>query len=73
MFLRGYFDSHAFQSVSTEQFLLYLNENLIKGNSDLEKKIRINDWVYGPGIPSNIAYSKDLLSKEESYGKLMVL
>ncbi len=63
VFLRGYFDSHAFQSVSTEQFLLYLNENLIKGNSDLEKKIRINDWVYGPGIPSNIAYSKDLLSK----------
>jgi len=62
-FLRGYFDSHAFQSVSTEQFLAYLNENLIKGNTDLEKKIRVNDWVYGPGIPSNIAYSKGLWSK----------
>lgn len=69
-FLRGYFDGHAFQSVSTEQFLAYLNENLIKGNSDLEKKIRVNDWVYGPGVPSNIAYSKGLWAKDGKFAKI---
>ncbi|WP_250317997.1 M1 family metallopeptidase [Pedobacter sp. B4-66] len=69
-FLRGYFDSHAFQSVSTEQFLTYLNENLIKGNADLEKKIRVNDWVYGPGIPSNIAYAKGLWAKGGKFSKI---
>lgn len=69
-FLRGYFDSHAFQSVSTDQFLAYLNENLIKGNAELEKKIRINDWVYGPGIPSNIVFSKGLWNKGGKFSKI---
>lgn len=53
-FLRGYFDSHAFQSLTTEQFLDYLNKNLIKGDKTLEDKIEIDKWVYGPGIPTNI-------------------
>jgi leukotriene-A4 hydrolase len=54
-FLRGYFDSHAFQSLTTEQFLDYLNKNLIKGDNALEDKLEINKWVYGPGVPSNVA------------------
>ncbi|TKC57551.1 M1 family metallopeptidase [Pedobacter hiemivivus] len=54
-FLRGYFDGHAFQSLTTEQFLDYLNKNLIKGDKALEDKIDINKWVYGPGIPANVA------------------
>jgi len=54
-FLRGYFDAHAFQSLTTEQFLDYLGKNLIKGDKALEDKIDIQKWVYGPGIPSNVA------------------
>nr|WP_121272409.1 M1 family metallopeptidase [Pedobacter schmidteae] len=54
VFLRGYFDAHAFQSLTTEQFLDYLNKNLIKGDKKLEKQLEVNKWVYGPGIPSNI-------------------
>jgi leukotriene-A4 hydrolase len=53
-FLRNYFDSHAFQSLSTEQFLADLDKNLIKGDQELAKKIDVKAWVYGPGIPSNI-------------------
>lgn len=59
-FLRDWFDSHAFQSVSTEDFVAYLEEHLIKGDVDLEKKINVKEWVYGTGIPSNIAYSNGL-------------
>lgn len=54
VFLRGYFDSHAFQSLTTEQFLDYLHKNLIKGDKVLEDKIAVNNWVYEPGIPLNI-------------------
>ncbi|MES2830334.1 MAG: M1 family metallopeptidase [Bacteroidota bacterium] len=69
-FLRAYFDGHAFKSVSTEDFVDYLNKNLIKGNADLEKKIRVKDWVYGPGIPSNIAFSKNLWKEGGKYDEI---
>ncbi|WP_346317649.1 M1 family metallopeptidase [Chitinophaga sp. YIM B06452] len=52
-FLRTYFDSHAFKTMNTAQFLQYLDENLIKGDTAMAAKIRIKDWVYGPGIPGN--------------------
>lgn len=57
VFLRGYFDTNAFKSLSTEQFLDYLNKHLIKGDKALEAKININQWVYGPGVPSNVVAS----------------
>ena len=52
-FLKKYFDEHAFKTITTEQFLAYLNNNLIKGDKNLEQKLNVNAWVYGPGIPSN--------------------
>lgn len=53
-FLRSYFDANAFKSLTTEQFLDYLNQHLIKGDQALAAKIDVNKWVYGPGIPSNV-------------------
>ncbi len=52
-FLNGYFSSHAFQSMTTEQFVDYLQKNLIKNNSELKQKININDWIYSVGLPAN--------------------
>jgi leukotriene-A4 hydrolase len=52
-FINTYFSQHAFGTMDTERFLEYLNKELIKGDTALEAKIRINDWVYGPGLPSN--------------------
>lgn len=52
-FLKQYFDEHAFKTITTEQFLAYLNEHLIKGDSGIARKLDINAWVYGPGIPAN--------------------
>jgi leukotriene-A4 hydrolase len=52
-FLAKYFDEHAFKTITTEQFLDYLNANLIKGDSDILRKLEIDKWVYGPGIPAN--------------------
>ena len=52
-FLKEYFSSHAFKTITTEEFLAYLRANLIKGDKVLEQKLDINAWVYGPGIPAN--------------------
>jgi leukotriene-A4 hydrolase len=52
-FLRGYFDSHAFKSVTTEEFLAHLDSNLIKGDKAIRDKIDIDAWVYQAGLPTN--------------------
>ena len=53
LFLRGYFDTHAFNSVTTEVFLAYLEAKLVKGDKALHEKISIDSWVYQPGLPTN--------------------
>ncbi|RZJ50337.1 MAG: hydrolase/aminopeptidase [Chryseobacterium sp.] len=53
-FIKNYFDSHAFKSITTEDFVKYINENLIKGDKALADKIKLEDWIYKPGIPSNL-------------------
>ena len=51
--MRGYFDKFAFQTMTSEGFVKYLRENLIKGDKELEEKLKIDQWVYGPGLPDN--------------------
>jgi leukotriene-A4 hydrolase len=52
-FLKKYFDEHAFKTITTEEFLTYLRNNLLNNDKTLEDKINIKAWVYGPGIPAN--------------------
>jgi leukotriene-A4 hydrolase len=53
--LRSYFDGHAFQPMTSSVFLADLRANLVKGDSALEKRLMLDQWVYRPGIPSNVA------------------
>lgn len=52
-FLLTYFTENAFKTMTTEKFVTYLNNNLIKGDTNLLSKADISNWVYGPGIPAN--------------------
>ncbi|HYE96901.1 MAG TPA: M1 family metallopeptidase [Rubricoccaceae bacterium] len=52
-FLRRYFDEHAFQPMTTEQFLAYLDRELIRGDAALRARIDPEAWAYGPGLPAN--------------------
>jgi leukotriene-A4 hydrolase len=52
-FLRRYFDAHAFQSITTARFLEDLDRDLFKGDKAAWKEVRVEEWVYGPGIPPN--------------------
>ncbi|MBK9177580.1 MAG: M1 family metallopeptidase [Flavobacteriales bacterium] len=49
-FLRGYFDAHAFQSMTTDGFIAYLDSELLKPESvDLD----VSAWIDGPGLPAS--------------------
>jgi aminopeptidase N len=50
-FLRGYFDHFAFKSITTEQFLAYLQENLLDKFPGVATRAQVDAWVAGPGIP----------------------
>jgi leukotriene-A4 hydrolase len=63
-FLKNYFKEHAFQSETTEQFAAELNKKLIKGDQQIANKIRVNEWLYQPGIPKNIPPTDSTAFKE---------
>jgi leukotriene-A4 hydrolase len=52
-FLRGYFDHFAFKSITTEQFLSYLQENLLDRFPGIVTRGQVNAWVLGPGLPAD--------------------
>lgn len=52
-FLRGWFDQHAFQSVTNDQFLDYLRKNLLAKNPKIMSEAELDEWIYGPGIPQS--------------------
>jgi aminopeptidase N len=52
-FLRGYFDHFAFKSITTEQFLAYLQENLLDRFPGIVTRSQVNAWVFGPGLPAD--------------------
>ncbi len=51
--LRGYFDRHAFQPITSALFLEDLRKNLIQNDERLEQLLRLDEWVYQPGLPAN--------------------
>ncbi|MEO8256552.1 MAG: M1 family metallopeptidase [Acidobacteriota bacterium] len=52
-YLRSYIDRHAFQSIVTATFAADVRANLIKGDAAMERAIRLDDWLYQPGLPDN--------------------
>jgi hypothetical protein len=52
--LKGWFNRHAFQPVTSAMFLADLRQNLVKGDKVLEDRLMLDRWVYGPGIPPNM-------------------
>jgi leukotriene-A4 hydrolase len=52
-FLRGYFDHFAFKSITTEQFLAYLQENLLDRFPGVVTRTQVDAWVFKPGLPAD--------------------
>ena len=53
-FLLGYFDRHAFQSITTADFLDDLNANLLSFDPSAASKIDLDAWIEKPGL--KVAY-----------------
>lgn len=57
-FLRGWFDSHAFQSVTTQQFIDHLKAHLLAKHPQVMSEAELDEWIYGPGIPASAKRSE---------------
>lgn len=53
-FLRQYFNRHAFQSMDTERFLTFLDEELLKTNGLSVEGLKLKTWIYAPGLPAEV-------------------
>ncbi|UDF03320.1 M1 family metallopeptidase [Asticcacaulis sp. AND118] len=51
--LKGYFTRYAFKSMTTAGFVEDLRETLLKGDPGAEDRLKLNEWLYKPGLPSN--------------------
>jgi leukotriene-A4 hydrolase len=51
-FLKSYFKKNAFSTTNTEDFVTYLNANLLENNNIT---FNTEEWIYQPGIPDNAA------------------
>jgi leukotriene-A4 hydrolase len=55
-FLRGWFDQHAFQSATTDEFVDYLRKNLLAKNPAIMGDAELDEWLHGSGIPATARY-----------------
>ena len=52
-FLAAYFDDFAFQTITTERFLEYLDENLLQAHKEQVTRAQVEQWLYQPGLPAD--------------------
>ncbi len=53
-FLRAYFDHFAFRSITTDDFVAYLQEQLLSGvETDMVEALQLDRWLEEPGLPAN--------------------
>jgi aminopeptidase N len=50
-FLLNYFNEYAFQSISTEEFLDYMERTLVADHPESVSRERVRQWLFEPGIP----------------------
>lgn len=49
-FLKDYFETHKFQTLTTDEFKVYLNQHLL---DPYAIEVNIDEWIHGAGIPDN--------------------
>jgi len=54
-FLKDYFDHFAFQSITTEDFIKYLHDELHVNNPEALTREELDEWIYQPGLPATAA------------------
>jgi aminopeptidase N len=52
-FLRTYFDTYAFQTMTTQEFVPYMKRELFQGDEETYAALGVDQWIYGTGLPAN--------------------
>ncbi len=51
--LRGYFNRHAFQPMTTARFVADLSEHLLHDDAEIAGALQLDAWLHEPGLPPN--------------------
>ena len=51
-FLRKWFDGHAFQSATTDEFLAFLRQHLMKSKPDAVTEAQLQEWLHSETVPA---------------------
>jgi aminopeptidase N len=54
-FLKSYFEEFAFGTITTEQFLDYLEARLLAREDAPLTRAEVERWTYGPGLPDDVS------------------
>lgn len=66
-FLKNYFHRHAFQTITTEDFVEYVNEELLAPEN---VTFNLDEWIYQPGLPENcVRITSDRLANMERWAQ----
>lgn len=52
-FLKAYFDSNAFGTMTTEGFLAKIKKDLFQGDQAMLDSLKLEQWIYEPGLPAS--------------------
>lgn len=56
VFLRGWFDSHAFQSARTADFVAYLDRELLSKSPGVVSAAKVQEWIHSPRMPADTVW-----------------
>jgi len=69
-FVKSYFAKHAFQSITTETFVAYLQKNLLDSNPNVVSIEEVTEWIEKGGLPKNApSPNSDAFTKVEEQVK----
>jgi hypothetical protein len=72
-YLRSYFERFAFQSITTAMFFEDAKTNLLGNDSGLVQALRLDEWLYRPGLPENVpALQSSVLMHVEEQSRAFV-
>lgn len=67
-FLKGWFDSHAFKTATSDDFIAYLDEHLLTPPNSKFTPAKAADWIYGTALPPDT-----VLPKSDAFDRVDVL
>ncbi|NNF15612.1 MAG: M1 family metallopeptidase [Gammaproteobacteria bacterium] len=68
VFLREYFDKFAFTSITTDEFLAYLDAELMSRHPGKVTRAQIDQWVFAGGLPST-----DMVPESDAFSSIDTL